>query len=220
MTVVCPKCKSRTTIKKEGKPTRGVKCSNKECSFLGSLMQFGKVEEQVSHVRPQPSMYGQGTPTVISSPTSISPSRQPVSSSATNGGTIIEASYSSSPADGGTMIENRPVQRAAPPAIGYLQTVTGEKYSLAVGANIVGRQHPTSQATLQIVTNDGYMSRQHMKIEVIPTSNGRMEYRASDNNSTNRLTTNGQLMAPGDIVILKSGDRITIGHTDLVFKTV
>ncbi len=203
--IICPKCKTKTKIKKEGKPTRTVKCCNKECQYTGSLMQFGIAEAQPPKVAPQPSAYSPSCPTEIGVASHYAPpipAEQPV------------------PDDGGTMIERPPVGRDVPPAIGYLQVAIGEKYPLKIGANIVGRQHPTSQATIQIATNDGYMSRQHMRVDVIPASGNRMEYRISDNNSTNQLSINGQVLAQGDIVILRSGDRITIGHTDLIFKTV
>lgn len=200
---VCPRCQKGTVVKSGGDSTRIIKCSNKECQFKGSLMKF-RIRHLRDEVAPQSPVHNQSCPTDIAS----------VNYPA------FGQSGCSIPADGGTMIKNYPTQKNALPAIGYLQVATGEKYSLKVGSNIVGRQHPTSQATLQILTNDGYMSRQHMKIDVIPNSNGRMEYQINDNNSKNQTSINGQILAQGDIVFLKPGDKITIGHTDLIFKIV
>lgn len=209
ITVICPQCRKKTRIPNAGVPTRTVKCGH--CQFKGPLMLF-----QIEVPKPAASNSIQrGTPTVIDS-TSYSQTSSKTNSGATvieqrsnaNGGIAIEK-------NGETMVESPQV--VMPPSIGYFQIVsTGQKYALKQGTNIIGRQHPTSQATIQIATNDGYMSRQHMKIDVLPAGN-HMEYRISDNNSTNKVTLNGRQLTPGDIVMLRSGDRITIGHTDLLF---
>lgn len=93
---------------------------------------------------------------------------------------------------------------------------TGTLFTLKAGANIVGRQHPTGHADIAIPCDDNYMSRHHIKIEGFTTGNG-TEYRLSDNNSTNKVKLNGNLLPEGDIVVLKSGDRIIIGHTEIEF---
>ena len=209
ITIICPQCRKKTRIPNAGVPTRTVKCAS--CQFKGSLMLF-----QIDTPKPAASNNIQrGTPTVIDS----SSYRQNPSNT-NSGATIIEQRSNTNGCttigqNGGTMIESPRV--ATTPSIGYLQIVlTGQKYVLKQGTNIIGRQHPTSQATIQIATNDGYMSRQHMKIDVLPAGN-HMEYRISDNNSTNKVTLNGKQLNPGDIVMLRSGDKITIGHTDLLF---
>ena len=45
---------------------------------------------------------------------------------------------------------------------GYL-LYGGQKYPLGIGSNVIGRKATTSQATVQIATDDRYMSRQHQK---------------------------------------------------------
>ena len=52
---------------------------------------------------------------------------------------------------------------------GYL-LYGGQKYSLGFGNNVIGRKATTSQATVQIATDDRYMSRQHLVIQVIKAS--------------------------------------------------
>lgn len=220
MTVLCPRCKKGTKIKKEGSPIRTVKCCNKECGYIGSLMQFQKKEETETPGSSErgfaPAFGGGSVATVIG--------RSATTFAERGGATIINqqgARLSSSGAtevgygNGTTMISGSVT--TPKPEIGVLQVVSnGQKYRLSVGANIIGRQHSTSQATVQIATDDGYMSRQHMRIDVLPAGYG-YEYRISDNNSTNKLTLNGSILAPGDIVILKPSDKITIGRTNLVF---
>lgn len=108
-------------------------------------------------------------------------------------------------------------QTPATAGTGWLKVVsTGNRFPLKTGSNIVGREHPTGHADIAIPCNDNYMSRHHIKIEGVITSKG-TEYRLSDNNSTNKVKLNGSTLPPGDIVILKSGDRIIIGHTQIEF---
>lgn len=52
---------------------------------------------------------------------------------------------------------------------GYL-LYGGQKYPLGFGNNVIGRKATTSQATVQIATDDRYMSRQHLAIQVIKAS--------------------------------------------------
>ena len=210
ITIICPQCRKKTRIPNVGVPTRTVKCSS--CQFKGSLMLF---QIDTPKLTTSNSNIQRGTPTVVDST-----SYRQTSSNSNSGATIIEqhsniGGCNTIEQDGGTMIESLRV--ATPPSIGCLQVIsTGQKYTLKQGTNIIGRQHPTSQATIQIATNDGYMSRQHMRIDVLPAGN-HLEYRISDNNSTNKVTLNGKLLNPGDIVMLRSEDRITIGHTDFLF---
>ena len=58
---------------------------------------------------------------------------------------------------------------------GYL-LYGGQKYPLGFGNNVIGRKATTSQATVQIATDDRYMSRQHLAIQVnkVPTDKVRV----------------------------------------------
>lgn len=49
---------------------------------------------------------------------------------------------------------------------GYL-LYGGQKYPLGFGNNVIGRKATTSQATVQIATDDRYMSRQHLAIRYV-----------------------------------------------------
>lgn len=205
--IYCPICKKGTKIKKEGSPMRTVKCCNKECAYTNSLIQFQREEQGISG-SVAPVSTSQAAATVFLPQGADIPSQ--------NGSTMINRPMSIAP--GATVFETQPVR--AKPAIGSLQVIAnGQKYKLASGTNIIGRQHPSSQATIQIATDDGYMSRQHMRIDVFPSGSG-FQYRISDNNSKNSLTLNGSVLGSGDVVMLNPGDRITIGRTNLVFMTI
>lgn len=182
ITLVCPHCGKSTRVKKEGKPNRNIKCSNSECSFIGSMMMY--TQKKTSKVNPSSN---QQQTVVMDSPQIM-----------------------------GTMIMNHP-NTPIMTGVGVLRVLqTGETFTLKTGINIVGRKHPTGHADIAIPCDDGYMSRHHIKIEGCVTSKG-IEYRLSDNNSTNKVKLNGYILPPGDIVILKSSDRIIIGRTELEF---
>lgn len=118
--------------------------------------------------------------------------------------------------------EFRDVQASAPAAVppnGRLREVsTGKTYTLPAGSNIVGRKATTGTANIQIDTTDQYMSRQHVRIDVIPTPEGSFEHRLMEIKATNKVKYNGTNLAPGEIVNLRAGDKITLGHTELVFE--
>lgn len=125
-----------------------------------------------------------------------------------------EEASTSSPSETKLMINP---QDPAMSGFGTLKVLsTGMLFPLKTGSNIIGRQHPTGHADIAIPCDDYYMSRHHIKIEGVPINNG-IEYRLSDNNSTNKVKLNGSLLPQGDIVVLKPNDRIVIGHTEIEF---
>ena len=91
-------------------------------------------------------------------------------------------------------------------------------FFLVVGKNIVGRKGNTSKATVQIPTDDRYMSRQHCAITVTALSDGSMKAVLSNYQNKNLTTIDGQEIETGDEIRLINGNRITMGHTTVVFK--
>lgn len=158
------------------------------CGFRASLMAFAKERKPEDQ-----------------SQSSLQSSFQP---SASEGGTRVEQPH--------TLVMNNP-QTPAFAGNGSLRVIaSGVTYSIGLGSHIVGRAHPTGHADIAIVCEDTYMSRHHLKIDAVQIAQG-FEYRMSDNGSTNKVYLNGQVLPLGDIVILKQGDRIRIGHTELEF---
>lgn len=99
---------------------------------------------------------------------------------------------------------------------GYL-TCGGQKYPLEFGNNVVGRKATSSQATVQIATEDRYMSRQHLTIQVIKVSSDKTRVVAANYHNKNASYVNGQLLEEGDQLILSEGSIIKMGNTTVVY---
>lgn len=118
-------------------------------------------------------------------------------------------------ANGGekTRIYSAPQQ----PTIGSLIDASGRVYALRQGNNTIGRKAQTSSATVQIVTADHYMSRNHAIIEVRQAGDKFIHILKNGANK-NPSYRNGTLIADGDQEVLNNGDRMTFGKTELTFK--
>lgn len=99
---------------------------------------------------------------------------------------------------------------------GYL-SFGGQKYPLEFGNNVIGRKASSSQATVQIATDDRYMSRQHLIINVIKVSTDKVRVAASNYHNKNASYMNGQLLNEGDQLILTNGSTIKMGNTTVVY---
>lgn len=94
----------------------------------------------------------------------------------------------------------------------------GQIYELESGENIIGRQSADSFATIQINTNDLYMSRQHIRIIMNSQKNGIEKFVLGNYKNMNKTMVNGQMVEKDDLIRLSDGDVISIGHTEIVFK--
>ena len=99
---------------------------------------------------------------------------------------------------------------------GYL-LYGGQKYPLGFGSNVIGRKATTSQATVQIATDDRYMSRQHLAIQVCKVSTDNVRVVVSNYHNKNASYVNGQLLNEGDQLILSEGSIIKMGNTTVVY---
>lgn len=99
---------------------------------------------------------------------------------------------------------------------GYL-LYGGQKYPLGFGNNVIGRKATTSQATVQIATDDRYMSRQHLAIQVIKASTDNVRVVVSNYHNKNASYVNGQLLNEGDQLVLTEGSIIKMGNTTVVY---
>ena len=93
-----------------------------------------------------------------------------------------------------------------------------KSYVLLEGQNIVGRKGNTSKATIQIATEDRYMSRQHCSITVTTLLDGTKKAVLSNYQNKNQTTIDGQPIETGDEIRLTDGNSITMGHTTMTFK--
>lgn len=115
-----------------------------------------------------------------------------------------------------------PTQLVAPPRsasdIGQIRVKdTNEIQFLKEGQNIIGRRAQTGTADIRIST-DIYMSRQHVRIDVVRKEMG-FEHHLIEINSKNIVKLNGLPINRGDILILKFGDTMTLGKTDIVLES-
>lgn len=92
------------------------------------------------------------------------------------------------------------------------------EYKLKEGTNVIGRKSPTSSATIQIATDDHYMSRRQAKINITWNSSGAIKAVISNDQNKNATTVDGQILVDDDEVILTDGDKIVMGKTKMVYK--
>lgn len=118
--------------------------------------------------------------------------------------------------------DEMPTQLVFPPKtvanIGQIRVKsTNEIQFLKAGQNIIGRRAKTGTADIKIST-DMYMSRQHVRIDVVKKGIG-YEHHLIEINSKNIVKLNGKPINRGDILILKFGDTMTLGTTDIVLES-
>lgn len=94
---------------------------------------------------------------------------------------------------------------------------TNEVQWLNPGSNIIGRRAQTGTADIKIST-DMYMSRRHVQIDVVKKGMG-YEHHLVEINSKNIVKLNGKPINRGDILILKFGDVLTLGTTDIILES-
>ena len=117
-------------------------------------------------------------------------------------------------ADNGTTLLSAPTHKTHK---SYLQ-YADHTYPLAEGQNIIGRKGSTSKATVQIDTDDRYMSRQHVSITVTTLPDGSVKAVLSNYQNKNLTTIDGQEIETGDAIRLADGNSIKMGHTTVIFK--
>ena len=125
---------------------------------------------------------------------------------------------SGSQARGGHGADEMPTQLVFAPRsstdIGQIRVIsTNEIQWLKVGNNVIGRRASTGTADIKI-SNDMYMSRRHVQIDVVKKPMG-YEHRLVEIGSTNIIELNHKSINRGDIIVLKFGDILTLGKTDI-----
>ncbi len=95
---------------------------------------------------------------------------------------------------------------------------TEHSFILKRGVNTIGRMAKEPKAQITMPTQDAYMSRCHIKIEVNKLPSGVMEHLLVDNGSINGVYLNGERICPGQIVVLEADDELQLGHTTFLFR--
>lgn len=93
----------------------------------------------------------------------------------------------------------------------------GQRYSLHNGRNVVGRRAASSQATVQIPTDDRYMSRQHVVVEIGKTPRGHVKALLTNCNNKNATHVNGLPVENEDEVALQNEYEIRMGDTTVTY---
>lgn len=134
-----------------------------------------------------------------------------------------QAAYDYSAPHGGTASASRfaseetvmPSGASSVPGGTACLVLNGMRYALRNGRNIIGRQGDTSEATVQIVTNDMYMSRQHCVITVTQHGDGRVRAKISNYQNKNKTMINDTLLGSMQEMWLPDSCDITMGRTTM-----
>lgn len=102
------------------------------------------------------------------------------------------------------------------------------QFSLKLGKNHIGRLYPDGDVP-DIPVPDNFTSRFHAVITVSKLPDGTIQYLLTDNkdNGSGKASTNGTFVCDNtdrlkeeDAHELKAFDKIRVGQTELIFKTV
>ena len=93
---------------------------------------------------------------------------------------------------------------------------TGKIFPLKQGKNVIGRIAQTGTADIQL-SDDLYMSRSHIEINIVQTALG-LEHRLEEINSKNEVLLNAKPLQRGEILVLQFGDKMILGKTEVIFE--
>ena len=93
---------------------------------------------------------------------------------------------------------------------------TNQRCPLKMGTNVIGRIAQSGKADIQI-TQDPYMSRRHLQIDVVKTAHG-IEHHLVEINSKNIIVLNGKPIQRNEILNIQFGDKLTLGKTDVYLE--
>lgn len=105
--------------------------------------------------------------------------------------------------------------------IGQMKVMqTGQICQLRMGSQVLGRLAESGTADIQIGNDhyrDEYMSRRHVQMDVVRTAQG-IEHHLVEIGSKNIILLNGKAIKRGDQLVLKFGDKLTLGRTDILLE--
>ncbi len=200
--IICPRCKAVLDVRN----SRNEAVKQITCPSCKTILQ---VKFQPKQEPPQQEP--------IEAPTYYAPPKQPTTDS---GATQLAGSgYGATQLAGGSYGATQLVTPKEMPKESNARLVFEDQpYFLEEGQNIIGRKGNTTKATVQIATDDRYMSRQHCSITITTLPDGTKKAVLSNYQNKNLTTIDGQEIETGDEIRLTNGDRVTMGHTTVVFK--
>ena len=126
--------------------------------------------------------------------------------------TLIKELATQQPITGTKVLQNVGMQAKA-----YITVIgSNAKFVLNQGIYVLGRKSSDSTATLQLAP-DISMSRQHARLAV-QLVGGRLMAQIVGLKANNPIIINGKMYAVGQPCTLKSGDKIQLGMTSIVFS--
>ena len=106
--------------------------------------------------------------------------------------------------------------------VGQMRVVqTGQICELRMGSQVLGRLATSGTADLQIGSDnykDKYMSRRHVQIDVVKNLLGCIEHHLVEIGSKNIIKLNGKDIQRGDKIVLKFGDKLLLGETEIILE--
>jgi phage FluMu protein Com len=198
--IKCPKC----GVVLEVKNSKNEELKQITCPKCKSLLQVRFSPQPVQSEPIEAPTYIAPPPVVDSGATQLADGN--------NGETQLGGTSS---AAGATQLGTSPVTKSTSKARLVFEE---QSYPLMEGKNIVGRKGVTSKATVQIASEDRYMSRQHCAITVTVLPDGTKKAVLSNYQNKNLTTIDGQEIETGDAIRLVNGNRITMGRTTVIFK--
>lgn len=90
-------------------------------------------------------------------------------------------------------------------------------FPLHLGRNLVGRESKSSNADIQIPTDDIQMSREHAIISVMRIANGSLRTLICNNKDCVTTFVNDMQLLADDEVVLRSGTNLTLGNTTITY---
>ncbi len=90
-------------------------------------------------------------------------------------------------------------------------------FQLKLGTNTIGRKADSSNASIQIETDDRKASRVHIQIEVVRLNDGSYRHVLMNAKNINKTLVSGKRIEKGDRVILLGGETIQMAYTIIKF---
>lgn len=90
-------------------------------------------------------------------------------------------------------------------------------FPLKLGINTIGRKADSSEATIQIETNDKKASRVHIQILVDRLKDGSYRHTLMNAKNLNKTLVSGKRIENGDKIILLGGETIQMAYTIIKF---
>ena len=90
-------------------------------------------------------------------------------------------------------------------------------YPLNLGWNLIGRKSKSSNASIQIPTDDYQMSREHAVINIVKIADGSIRTLIRNYKEHVITMVSGMLLETDDEVVLTNGTELMLGHTIITY---